>query len=131
MIEQTRVHFDSHGIRLVDYLYQDTGHDSAQPCVVLATGFTGTQDTPSIQAAAHEFATAGFAALTFDYRNFGESDGKPRQLISIRHQLDDIDAAVRFIRSQAGIDPEPIALYRCHLLDSGKTIRSVLRLCHT
>src|SRR5690606_5764487 len=49
------------------------------PCVVLCHGFGGTQDTPAIRAAARAFANAGFAALTFDYRNFGESGGMPRQ----------------------------------------------------
>jgi alpha-beta hydrolase superfamily lysophospholipase len=111
MIEQTKVHFDSHGVGLVGYLYEATNRNRTQPCVVLATGFTGTQDTPSIQAAASEFAMAGFVALTFDYRNFGESDGKPRQLISIQGQLDDIHTAVRFVRSQPGMDPERIALW--------------------
>jgi dienelactone hydrolase len=111
MIEQTKVHFDSHGVRLVGCLFQSINLNRAQPCVVLATGFTGTQDTPSLQAAAHEFAAAGFTALTFDYRNFGESDGKPRQLISVQGQLDDIRAAVQFARRQAGIDPERIALW--------------------
>lgn len=79
--------------------------------MVLATGFTGTQDTPSIQAAAQEFAASGFTALTFDYRNFGESEGSPRQLLSIKRQHEDIHAAVRFARSQTNIDPEQIALW--------------------
>jgi len=79
--------------------------------VVLAHGFTGTQDTPSIQAAAREFAAAGFTALTFDYRNFGESDGEPRQLIRIQEQQEDIHASVRFARTQSGIDPDRIALW--------------------
>lgn len=61
MIEQTKVHFDSQGVGLVGYLYRLTEHNGVQPGVVLATGCTGTQDTPSIRAAAHEFATAGFA----------------------------------------------------------------------
>jgi len=77
---------------------------------VLANGFTGTQDTPAIQAIAHEFTVNGFTALTFDYRNFGESEGKPRQLISIKGQHKDIHAAILFALSQPGIDPERIAL---------------------
>ena len=31
---------------------------------------------------------AGMAALVFDYRHFGDSEGEPRQLISVRRQLD-------------------------------------------
>lgn len=111
MFEQTKVHFDSNGVTCVGYIYHQTDISAPQPCVVLATGFSGTQDTPSIQAAAHEFAINGFAALTFDYRNFGESEGTPRQLFSIKGQLDDIRAAIRFARSQTSIDSKNIALW--------------------
>lgn len=111
MIEPTKVSFDSGGITCIGYLYHPTQISATRPCVVLGTGFTGTQDTPSIQAAAERFAANGFVALTFDYQNFGESDGTPRQLIRIKSQQQDFYAAIRFARSQAGIDPERIALW--------------------
>ena len=79
MIGQTKVRFDSNGVTCVGYLYHPNQIRAPRPCVVLAPGFTGTQDTPSIQATAQEFAASGFTALTFDYRNFGESNGSPRQ----------------------------------------------------
>jgi pimeloyl-ACP methyl ester carboxylesterase len=81
------------------------------PCVVVGTGFSGTQDTPSIRAVAEAFAEAGFAALTFDYRHFGESDGTPRQLVRVKGQHEDFHAAIRCARNHAGIDPERIALW--------------------
>jgi dienelactone hydrolase len=109
--EQTKVVFKSNGITLVGYLYQPTHIHAARPCVVLAHGFAGTQDTPSIQAAAQAFAAAGLSALTFDYRNFGESDGAPRQLIRIQEQHEDIQAAVRFARNQISVDPKRVALW--------------------
>lgn len=84
LAKQTRVRFDSDGVTCVGYFYRLTDSSTPRPCVVLANGFTGTQDTPSIQATAHEFAPADLAALTFDYRNFGESDGTPRQLASMK-----------------------------------------------
>ena len=111
MIEQTKVRFDSNGVKCVGYLYHPTSISALQACVVLANGFTGTQDTPSIQAIAHEFTSNGFTALTFDYRNFGESEGASRQLISIKGQHEDIHAAVLFARSQTSIDPKQIALW--------------------
>jgi dienelactone hydrolase len=74
-VERTKVRFESGGVACVGYVYQPTGVGGPAPCVVMGTGFSGTQDTPSIQAVAHTFAEAGFAALTFDYRHFGESDG--------------------------------------------------------
>jgi pimeloyl-ACP methyl ester carboxylesterase len=49
--------------------------------------------------------------LTFDYRNFGESGGQPRQLVSIEGQLEDWRAAIRFARTLEGVDPERITLW--------------------
>jgi predicted alpha/beta hydrolase len=85
--ERTRVIFNSDGVELVGYLYRPTHATGKVPCVVMGHGFSGTQDR--LAASAERFAGAGFAALTFDYRNFGESGGQPRQLISIRGQLED------------------------------------------
>jgi dienelactone hydrolase len=95
----------------VGYLYRPAAIDATLPCVVIGTGFSGTQDTPSIQAVAQECAAAGFAAMTFDYRNFGESEGRPRQVIDLKNQQEDFHAAIHFARGQAGIDPARIALW--------------------
>ncbi|MGE2833658.1 alpha/beta hydrolase [Mycobacterium sp. SMC-4] len=82
-----------------------------RPCVVLCTGFGGTQDTPSIRAAAEAFAERGLAALTFDYRNFGRSGGRPRQLVDLHGQLEDIHAAVRYARGRADVSGDRIVLW--------------------
>ena len=110
-IERTKIRFDSGGVTCVGYVYPPVRGGGLVPCVVVGTGFSGTQDTPSIQAAAQAFAEAGFAALTFDYRHFGESDGAPRQLVRIKDQQEDFHAAIRCARSHAGIDPERVALW--------------------
>jgi len=60
---------------------------------------------------AEPFAAAGMAALVFDYRGWGASDGQPRQVIDIGGQLDDWRAAVGFARGLDGIDPDRIALW--------------------
>ncbi|KUH97730.1 alpha/beta hydrolase [Mycolicibacterium acapulense] len=105
-----RVEFSSGESTLVGHLY-DGDQDEPRPCVVLCQGFGGTQDTPALTANARSFAAAGYAALTFDYRNFGESQGEPRQLVDIGGQLDDIAAAVTFARGRSGIDPDRIVLW--------------------
>jgi pimeloyl-ACP methyl ester carboxylesterase len=111
MTDAARIEFDSTGIRCVGHLYRPAAVEAPNPCVVLAHGFGGTQDTPSFTAIARAFAAAGFFALTFDYRSFGESDGKPRQVIDLDGQLRDIRAAIAFARHHAEIDPERIALW--------------------
>ncbi|MGB2920435.1 MAG: alpha/beta hydrolase [Mycobacterium sp.] len=70
------------------------------PYVILCPGFGGTKDTPSLIAAAEEFARHGYHAMTFDYRHFGLSDGEPRQLVDLDGQLDDIRAAISYARTR-------------------------------
>ena len=107
--ERPPVSFNSGGVELVGYLYHAAGTDGDAPCVVMGHGFSGTQDR--LFANAERFAGAGFEVLTFDYRNFGESGGQPRQLVSIEGQLEDWRAAIRFARTLEGVDPERIALW--------------------
>jgi dienelactone hydrolase len=107
--ERTTVSFNSGGVELVGYVYHAAGADGDAPCVVMGHGFSGTQDR--LFANAERFAGAGFAVLTFDYRNFGESGGQPRQLVSIGGQLEDWRAAIRFARGLEDVDLERIALW--------------------
>jgi len=90
----------------IDSLTSQTGI----PCVVMAHGFGGTRNA-GLEPYARRFSAAGMHVLVFDYRHFGESEGEPRQLLSIRRQLKDWMAAVSFARSLAGVDPGRIALF--------------------
>jgi dienelactone hydrolase len=110
-VDRTQVRFQSCGIACVGYVYSSTSLRGKVPCVVMGSGFSGTQDTPSLRAVALAFADAGFAALTFDYRHFGESDGAPRQVLSLKGQQEDFNAAIRYARNRVDIDPERIALW--------------------
>jgi len=80
------------------------------PCVVMAHGFGGTIDA-GLEPFAERFAAAGFSALMFDYRGFGGSDGRPRQLLSIAGQLDDYTAAAAFARTLPGVDPSRLVFW--------------------
>jgi uncharacterized protein len=86
------------------------GDDGSRPCVVLAHGFAGTVDS-GLMPYAEGFAAAGLDALAFDYRHFGESDGEPRQLLSVRRQLADYAAAIAYARAREGVDPDRIVLW--------------------
>lgn len=81
------------------------------PGIVLCTGFAGTQDTPALRATARAFAAAGYAALTFDYRRFGSSEGVPRQVIRLEDQLEDISCALDLLRMHPRVDPMRLALW--------------------
>lgn len=110
MIECARVTFESRGVECAGCFYWPEKLGTPLPCVVLCNGFSGTMDWVLPQFA-ERFASAGIAAFVFDYRYFGESGGRPRQLISVRRQRQDIAAALCSVRAQPYIDPERIALW--------------------
>lgn len=108
--ERARVTFQSGGVAVAGYLYRPSDTKGYLPCVVMANGFSGTMDW-ILPTYAERFAAAGFAALIFDYRYFGESEGQPRQLISVAQQREDIRNAIEFVRHYEGTDPRRIALW--------------------
>lgn len=108
-IERTDVSFASGGLRCAAWLYRPPG-PGQHPIVLLAHGFAFTRDA-RLDSYAERFVSAGFAALAFDYRHFGASEGRPRQLMDIGRQLDDWRAAIAYARSLDGIDEDRIALW--------------------
>ena len=64
-----------------------------------------------LDAYADRFSAAGYACLVFDYRNFGDSEGQPRQLVDVGLQLQDWTAAVAYARTLPGIDLNRIGLW--------------------
>jgi fermentation-respiration switch protein FrsA (DUF1100 family) len=79
--------------------------------VVLLHGFTATRDVCRLEAFGEALAEAGIAALAFDYRHFGESGGSPRQLLDLRRQYEDCDAALAFARAHDRIDATRMAVW--------------------
>ncbi len=106
------VEFSSSGIVCRGWLYRPDSVPVAKrlPCIVLAHGFGAVKEA-RLDAFADRFEKAGWAALVFDYRHFGASDGEPRQLLDVSRQLDDWAAAIAFARAADGIDAERIALW--------------------
>lgn len=88
----------------------EASSDVSVPAVVMAHGF-GSPRALRLYAYAERFAEAGYAAVVFDYRGFGDSDGEPRQLLDISMQHDDWKAALDFARSLPGIDPDKIVAW--------------------
>lgn len=105
---RAKASFTSAGVRCAGYLYLPADSGPA-PCVVLCHGFSGTMDR--LFDYAERFAAAGFAALVFDYRSFGESGGEPRQLPDVDGQLVDVRAAVAFARGHERVDPGRVLLW--------------------
>ncbi len=77
-------------------------------CVVMAGGAAVTKE-PGTDRFAARFHAAGFSVLAFDYRHFGESGGTPRQVVRVRQQLADWEAALDCAASLPGVRPDKIA----------------------
>jgi dienelactone hydrolase len=109
MAQRENVWFTSGDDRVSAWLYRPSGTEKA-PLVVMAHGL-GAVRTMRLDAYAERFSAAGYACLVFDYRNFGDSEGQPRQLLDVRMQLDDWAAAVAYARTVRGIDHDRIAVW--------------------
>jgi fermentation-respiration switch protein FrsA (DUF1100 family) len=79
-------------------------------CVIMAGGFAVTKE-PGTDRFAQRFHDDGFAVLAFDYRRLGESGGQPRQVVRIRDQLADWQAAIGFAATLPGVDPGRLAAW--------------------
>jgi alpha-beta hydrolase superfamily lysophospholipase len=89
--------------------YPAAGATGEGPIVVMAHGLSGTR-RDRLGAFAERFSAAGFAALVFDHRGFGDSSGEP-DLFQPALQLEDWRAALSFARSLPAVDPERVATF--------------------
>lgn len=110
MPQREDVRFPSDGDLISAWLYLPPAAAGPTPLLVMAHGL-GAVRTMRLDAYAERFSAAGYACLVFDYRNFGDSEGRPRQLLDIGMQLADWAAAVTYARTLPAIDPDRIALW--------------------
>jgi alpha-beta hydrolase superfamily lysophospholipase len=75
----------------------------------MAHGLTGTR-RDRLGPFAERFAAAGFAALVFDQRGFGDSEGEPDRFVPA-WQLEDWQAAIEFARRLPGVDPDQVVTF--------------------
>ena len=103
------VRFNSGHDQIGAWLYRPDSVSNS-PLLVMAHGL-GAVRTMRLDAYAERFSAAGYACLVFDYRNFGDSGGRPRQLVDVRMQLQDWTAAVAYARTLPHIDARRIGLW--------------------
>jgi pimeloyl-ACP methyl ester carboxylesterase len=108
-VDRRDVSFTSGQDRCAAWLYPAHGARDLAPGVVMAHGLTGTR-RDRLGAFAERFAEAGLAALVFDHRGFGDSDGE-EDLFHPARQLVDWRAAIAFARSLPGINPDRVATF--------------------
>ncbi len=120
-VEREKVRFASGGTECAAWHYPGTNG----ACVIMAGGGAVTKE-PGTDPFAKRFNDAGFAVLAFDYRRLGESGGQPRQVVRIREQLADWQAAIAFASTMPGVDPARLAIWGFSL-SGGHVFRVVAR----
>src|SRR6266480_7212180 len=95
------IEFNAEGTTLRGWLFTpDAGHRPF-PTIVMAHGFSAVKEM-FLDSFAEVFANAGLAALVFDNRNFGASDGEPRQEIDPWAQVRDYRHAITYAGTLSG-----------------------------
>ncbi len=96
------------GMIAADFYIPKTNNKSA--VILMAHGFAGLRQFKLIQYA-QRFAQAGYAVILFDYRYWGGSTGKPREMISINSQLEDWKTMIQYASTCKFIDNRRIVLW--------------------
>ena len=98
------------GTQCTGWLYQPD-RVMRPPVVIMAHGL-GAERTSRLPAYAEKFAERGLASFVFDYRNFGDSAGYPRNLINPWRHIHEWIGAIEHVSSLDAIDAYRIAAGR-------------------
>lgn len=103
------VRFDSHGAACAGWYFRPAG-DGPFPAVAMAHG-VGAVKEMYVAPYAEAFAHAGIAALLFDYRYWGASDGTPRSQAVPNEQIEDYRNALTWLSLRAEIDETRLGVW--------------------
>jgi uncharacterized protein len=117
------------GVTLRGWHYVPDGRQGKAPTIVMAHGFSAVKEM-YLDRFAEAFAAAGLACVVFDNRNFGASDGEPRQEIDPWMQVRDYRDAITFAETLPETDAARIGIWGSsysggHVLVVGATDRRV------
>ena len=103
--------------------------------IIMAHGLACLRQFKLVQFA-KRFAQAGYAVVLFDYRYWGGSTGRPRELVSIQAQLEDWRTMLQHVSQRKSIDNRKIVLwgislsagYALDIASENKNIQAVIAL---
>jgi hypothetical protein len=102
--------FDAEGDTLRGWLYRPASAQLPAPVVVMAHGYNCLKEFYLDKYAA-VFAIAGFCVVAYDHRNFGDSDGEPRQELDPWIQVRDYRHAITYAEALEGVDPDRVGIW--------------------
>ena len=108
---QRSVEFYSEGLKLRGDIYtpDDLAGEERRTAILLCHGYTGVKDL-YLPDNARVLNQAGYVAMTFDYKGWGDSDGLPNRLAPYSRVID-VQAALTFLSLQPEVDSERMGLY--------------------
>lgn len=104
------IEFSAEGVALRGWFYPSESMGDSHPTIVMAHGFSAVKEQ-YLDRYAEVFSTAGLNALVFDNRNFGDSDGEPRQEIDPWQQVNDYRHAITYATTLPEVDSDRIGVW--------------------
>ena len=98
------------GVTLRGWLYLPDDAHGHVPGIVMCHGFSAVKEM-YLDKYGQLFADSGMAALVYDNRNLGASDGEPRQEIDPWQQIRDYRDAISFARGLPEVDGDRIGIW--------------------
>jgi len=124
-MNQQNVEFKSEGVIVRGDFYAPEKGEPPYPALVMAGGWCYVKEIV-MPHYAQFFLSEGVACLLIDYRNFGVSDGEPRQHLDPWKQIEDYKNGVSFLETLPEVDSERIGIWGIsysggHVLIAGAT----------
>ena len=106
---EERVSFTSRGLKLAGILHLPEPRAERSAAFIVLHGFGSNKDGLGGTTVARMLSGLGYAALRFDFRGCGESEGKRGRVIC-KEQVEDTRNALSFLADRGDIDPKRIAV---------------------
>jgi len=109
-VSKQDVEFDAEGTTLRGWMFKPGDSRAPLAAVVMSHGYNCIKEL-YLDKYAEIFCQEGFVVLAYDHRNFGDSDGEPRQELDPWKQLRDYRHAITFLQTQSFVDPARIGIW--------------------
>ncbi|CAM1340979.1 alpha/beta hydrolase [Tenacibaculum amylolyticum] len=99
-----KINFESNGVKLVgDVFYPENYEEGKKYPALIVTGAWTTVKEQMPKLYAQKLANKGFLTLVFDFRGWGESEGKDRYLEDPKRKTADIVAAAAYLKTRSDV----------------------------
>jgi uncharacterized protein len=109
-IDVVDIEFDAEGATLRGWLFCPRSVELPMPVVVMAHGYNCLKEF-YLDKYAEAIARTGHVVLAYDHRNFGDSDGEPRQELDPWVQVRDYRHAITFAQTVDGVDGDRVGIW--------------------